>query len=180
MLDVEVYKGARWRRSGRLDYRIHTKHTSQWRPLASSSCHHPSVHASWPSGQIARIRNLCSSNSERALAVRTFVHALAARFEHSHFERGSHTHSASNVGTRPGSRIKIPFNYVWESANLPQAVYACVKRWAPCLPRCAASICNVGVSWKLGGQHLIQRLARFNRELALNSSGDFYAGNVGW
>eukprot|EP00971_Amphidinium_carterae_P003234 63769-Amphidinium_carterae.1 len=51
MLDITFYKGARFEIDGVLDHRIHTKPTSQWMPLETSSAHSSHVHTTWPINQ---------------------------------------------------------------------------------------------------------------------------------
>lgn len=54
-LDLFIYKGAKFERSGFLDYRLYEKPTKIWVPLSKESAHHSSVHNSWPSSMICRI-----------------------------------------------------------------------------------------------------------------------------
>ena len=59
MLDMMVYKGPSFLRTGRLDHHFYQKPTARHVPLSPWSCHSSSVHRSWPISEVARIRQLC-------------------------------------------------------------------------------------------------------------------------
>ena len=52
MLDVALFKGRKWRLTGRLDHSPYVIPSSQWRPLLCSSYHAPAVHLAWPVGMV--------------------------------------------------------------------------------------------------------------------------------
>ena len=79
VLDFTVFKGERWRHSGKLDYKLFRKPTSNWQPLAPSSCHHPSVHYSWPRAMCTRLRILSSNSKFAQSSLNSFVTSLSSR-----------------------------------------------------------------------------------------------------
>ena len=62
-LDVTLFKGPRWRRTGILDHKVFVKPTSHWQPLSTSSAHHPMTHRAWPFAMLRRYLDLSSSHS---------------------------------------------------------------------------------------------------------------------
>jgi hypothetical protein len=58
MLDCFVYKGPRFRISGKFDHAPHIKKSARHVPLDSSSAHPPSVHKSWPISEVRRMAAL--------------------------------------------------------------------------------------------------------------------------
>ena len=61
MLDLELSKSTRFLATGCPDVAIHVKSTAQGVALASSSCHVPSVHTSWPASRVLHYHT-CTSN----------------------------------------------------------------------------------------------------------------------
>lgn len=78
MLDTTFFKGPGWRKTGRLDYRLHVKDTRQWRPLLPCSAHPKMVHETWPIAQAKRICNRFSSFNLGKKAAHEFLQSLHA------------------------------------------------------------------------------------------------------
>ena len=75
-LDLFLYFGERYRKSGFLDFRVHIKCTNISTPLLPTSLHPPSVHRSWPSSLIFREKSLTSSTH----MISTNIRALEDRW----------------------------------------------------------------------------------------------------
>ena len=75
-LDVQVRRSRSFSSSGLLDFSVYVKRSSQWVPLSTDSCHHPSVHAAWPKAMVARYRRLCKHPSDADTHVQHFCSQL--------------------------------------------------------------------------------------------------------
>ena len=73
MLDLNLFKGPRFAKSGILDVSMFSKSTAQGISLSCQSWHQPTVHTSWPYSRVAHYFNCCSSRS-------TFRSAVLALF----------------------------------------------------------------------------------------------------
>ena len=76
LLDVDFFRGRRWKASGLLDFRLHVKDSSIWQPLSVDSCHAASVHAEWPQAMIGRMFKRFSDRGEAAACVLEFASRL--------------------------------------------------------------------------------------------------------
>ena len=149
MLDVSFFKGSLYREAGHLDYKLYTKPTQIWRPLSVLSCHHPSVHLSWPQSQVKRI-------------CRRFSCAIEAKKEVSKFERKYKESNGVDVPRasyhrRPKqafvkSWIILPFRGPWgwfRSSSL-----SCLS-----VPAGLGHLFQgVGIAWKNGNKHMIHKV----------------------
>jgi len=77
MLDLFIYKGDRFAKMNRLDYKPFVKPTARHIPLSSSSKHAPRVHKSWPVAEVARMHRLAMHKHDFI----DFKLAKIARFE---------------------------------------------------------------------------------------------------
>ena len=78
MLDLEISKGVRFKKTGCLDIGIHVKSTSQGAALSSKSCHLPSVHESWPISRLLHYQSCCSHVSFFRVAALKFLSKIKA------------------------------------------------------------------------------------------------------
>lgn len=62
-LDLEIYKGERFRKVGLLDVRPHFKETNSFQYLHYGSAHPRSVHKGIVKGELTRIVRACSSDA---------------------------------------------------------------------------------------------------------------------
>ena len=75
-LDVTIFKVPDGASQCRLRYTMFRKPSGQKIPLHGSSGHHPSVHKSWPTGEIRRCFARCSSPVDAKKEVARFVSTL--------------------------------------------------------------------------------------------------------
>ena len=73
---MSFFKGRKWSYTGCLDYSPYRKSTAATSVLSSSSCHHPSVHASWPISVKSHMRMLSSSKRGLKVAVEQLVQRI--------------------------------------------------------------------------------------------------------
>ena len=167
-LDVSVFFGGHWRRTGRMDTEPYRKPSSIWTPLSSGSLHHPTLHNEWPKSMIRRYH----AHSTSARAAQAFVSRWIHDFQqqqplHSFFnvpesERDRSSLRLQDVSSRLSSAgvsevwLVVPYCPEWGSAGLPKAI-----RDAECvtLSQLRELPFRVRIAWGLGGQHLINRLA---------------------
>ena len=64
MLDIMIYKGARFAELKLLDYRPYIQPIARHVPLSHHNAHAPSVHAFWPIGEISRMWRLSFHQSD--------------------------------------------------------------------------------------------------------------------
>ena len=77
MLDLTVFKGIRWRKTGLLDYVCFIKPTSQHIPLSCRSGHAWNAHVSCPISQLTRFERNCSNKSDASNCKEAFCAALS-------------------------------------------------------------------------------------------------------
>merc|ERR1711957_663068 len=77
-LDIRLFKGPKWSRTGRLDFTTFRKKTALGIPLSDSSYHPPSVHSGWPSSLYNKINSRCSDRVLAAEAKLSFINEIAA------------------------------------------------------------------------------------------------------
>ena len=80
MLDITLYRGARWKATGVLDHTLYTKVSSQKVPLAPTSAHAPCVHKAWPQGQISRFYRRCSDCGDVRRCINEFKRDMIHRY----------------------------------------------------------------------------------------------------
>jgi hypothetical protein len=170
-LDLRVFKGSTWSRSGRLDVAMHFKATGLGIPLDDKSCHPPSVHR-WP---IARFNTFGSRVTSREFLLAAQRHLI------SDLARGCPAHAClpslrASLGYRSvvavqhvvpdrprNSWVVIPFHPVWFNAGLGGIGKSLFGTWSSLIADVllelgindyltADAFC-VGISWSLGGRH---------------------------
>jgi len=173
MLDLEIFKGSGWRSTGYLDYSLHTKSTSQWVPLSPSSAHAATVHINWPAGQVKRIRNRCKGKAASKKEV--------AKFKASYKKVTGLDLPIVKARKKPGilnqkpSRIVLPWRPEWMKASIPRILHEINGEWERELVEAGVPSGSekVQVSWALGGQHLVQKLAAMNKHGLCTKFSDF-------
>ena len=76
VLDMTIFKGPRWRRTGLLDARPFSKPSHRGSILTSSSSHHPAQHKSWPLGRFIAFDALSSESFYARQSKKTFLQKL--------------------------------------------------------------------------------------------------------
>ena len=170
MLDVRIFKGPGWQRTGLLDFDLHVKDTSVKQPLCATSMHHPQVHRFWPPGQIMRFRNLCSDKASLAVATSEFVASLVAG---DCDKRAVHSIINSIVACRRHQQrrgevswLVLPYRYVWGFAQFEKRV-ASINRTFEHLDADLKPI-SVRISWRRGNKSLIQRVNQLSALCSLD------------
>jgi hypothetical protein len=156
MLDVELFKGPQWSATGQLDSILYTKPTSQWIPLSVRSGHPESVHRSWPKGQLARFSRLCTRRADAELLKQRFIQELiAAGGRPPDLNRSPPTRSSRT----PSSYLVIPYRKEWATACIMAAIRRVRDRHLADLQQeGTGDYAEVGLSWSLGGLHLVHFL----------------------
>ena len=161
-LDVTLFKGPRWSHTRRLDYSMYTKPNNQWAPLLRTSCHPVFVHDEWPKSRVGTIRKRFSCKSAAQKRVEHFSNLLF-KLTGTSVDANHHHQASANTQKAVFSRLILPWRPQWVKARLGKVVrgFSC---WKNSILQMSTDldITNVGISWSLGGVHLIQRLHRHN------------------
>ena len=162
MLDVTVFKGKKWRLTGRLDHSLYVKPSSQWRPLLCSSYHAPAVHLAWPVGMVKRFSRRFSNPHESYAAVLKFCSSLRASSGidlNSILEERRREPSSPSPGIFSLPRLVLPYRREWMWSRVPFRFKQVVAKYARCLG--LESLMRVPpVSWSLAGPHVVTTLRR--------------------
>ena len=152
MLDIELFKGPPFERTGVLSYRHYRKPTSIWRPLDCESYHCPSVHVSWPLAYVRRLRSRSSNPCEASRTINEFFKLYAAVQRRKLEPPKDHESSKdpSNSAKHRDSWLVLPFRSEWYYAHLQKALSHVVPS--------SLSHTRVRVTWKNSGKHLIHEL----------------------
>ena len=162
MLDLRLFKGSGWARSGTLDYELHLKESRQWSPLLHSSAHPMSVHMSWPTAQMQRIANRFSDKQAGRIAVLAFqqrylcstgitIHSAASHLRHS--SRSDHSCFLP--------RLILPYHVEWAGARV-SSIISRVGRSLGLKSGDESHSMLTQVAWKLGGKHLVHVLRQYS------------------
>ena len=158
MLDLTIYKGERHRRCQRLDFKIFEKSTSIWVPLSPTSAHAPSVHRMWPVMQARRHAVRASNTVDGRRQRARYVEKLAKHGITVQKEKGKKVRmcEVSSVSVLSVSRMWLifPFHPAWHNARLSRVIDSIPA------PYDVARIGVLGISWRLAGQHLVQRICQ--------------------
>ena len=170
MMDVTLEKGQGWRKTGRLDYKLYTKPSSQWQPLLSSSFHHPSVHLAWPTGQLCRIRRRCSEQQTANREVRRFC-------EQYHRHTGLFVQEETRAKTmevKPSPmlpRLILPYRTAWDCSRIS---HICRRVWQKCgMETFTGEKADLQICWQLPNKHLLQQIRQKNLQ-------NVHGGERGW
>ena len=178
MLDVRIFKGPIWSRSGHLDTSIYTKPTSLSLPLSSSSSHPTHIHNNWPLARIQTFGSLCAGeedfNSARNLWLSKIKkssprHPCVAAVLSTSFISSKRTlRPIARVGNpvefKPAWMV-LPFHHRLEHAGLPNTLHNIWQRWKHVLAYSGLNMSCImpRVSWRLVEPRMIQRLIHINR-----------------
>ena len=89
-LDLEIYKGDRFKESNILDIRCHTKETETWGYLERDSCHNPAVFKAFMKGELIRYARNSSNRQSYDLKKENFLDKLIERgYTKEEFEEAS-------------------------------------------------------------------------------------------
>ena len=160
MLYVVLFKGPRWKKTGVLDYRLHTKPTNQWAPLLCSSSHHPSVHTSWPKGQLRRIKMRCSDPATVNAEVQRFRDRYRHHtgFEVREDECGPQLKRGDGHKHLP--RLVLPYRQAWSESRIP---HICNRIWKKCqMDLHTGQPADLQICWRLPDKHLTHKVRESN------------------
>ena len=157
MLDVTLYKGAGWQKTGHLDYRVHVKSTSIYQPLAATSAHPLHVHMNWPRAMIARFRRLCKCKSDYKRQAAAFESQLIERDGHSRLELRAQ--KPRNPKASHFSYVILPHFAEFEFGRLGGVVEEARER-VPIHSR--GDFTSVGVGFRLIERHLCQKVQQLS------------------
>ena len=117
MLDLEIFKGARFSSSGRLDYRLFTKQTNIWQPLDVVSSH-PKAVMHWPRAQLQRIVRRFTNAADAGKAIQKYRAML-----NSYGVPVPVNLIRSRTATDKGRCwLVFPFHRAWESSRFLRAI----------------------------------------------------------
>lgn len=161
MLDLHVFKGSRFERSGILDIKLYLKPSAQGCPLASDSYHPPNLHFAWPTARFSHFDTVSTSRAYALMAKTAFFEKLAVRqpghsclpFLASLFGKASeHTSKAHHASSNDGGCSWLVLPYFRGYLSLTQRLRAVHKTFTKhgfehLIPR---------ISWALHGSNLLQ------------------------
>ena len=162
MLDVKIFKGPKWQRTGCLDTSLYTKPTSLNVPLSSSSHHPHNIHKNWPIGRVRKFSDLCATEEDFASAKQKFV-SLQRKSSplHPAIEpvldypwRSDRIHSIFRTPCEECSWLFLPFHRLLARVGLTSTLKKLWDKWRPILERA----CLIGrplmprISWSLSGK----------------------------
>ena len=166
MLDLTVFKGPRWLRSGHLDIKPFFKPSQRAPTLSSRSCHPRSVHVSWPLGRFREYELVSTSPHFSLAAKRQFLQKIC-RHDPSHPAipslRSRYATSGAKGSTvnksRDGSWLVLPFHASLQP--LLSLVHNISEHWqylARTYDRFALLQFLPRISWSRGDRSLLQIL----------------------
>lgn len=161
MLDLTVFKGMRWRKTGLLDYVCFVKPTSQQIPLSCRSGHAWNVHVSWPFSQLARFERNCSNKSDAS----NFKEAFRAALSRSGFNLvpdNQATRSTSRLHSSSGPRLILPFRPDWGNASVCRILRNVWIDWQATFLYEGFPLHASTVAWKAGFPSLATTVRRMN------------------
>ena len=157
MLDLHIYFGERWQRSGYLDVGMHFKATNQGCILDDNSAHPRAVQL-WPLARIQHFRELCSDAKWFRLAAVTFLEKMA-RYAPSHISMDtlaillrSNPIRAARGDKAVGSWLVLPYHRDLIRAGIGRRIEGLRRVWA----YTRFQDYSPQVSWRLVGMNLHQ------------------------
>lgn len=162
MLDVQIFKGVGFRKTGFLDFQTHIKPTARHVPLSPFSNHPMHTHRAWPVSEIRRVYQTCRYPRQfehfRRLKVERFQKFGLAPAAIKRCEAWRPNHDLYRVGRESVRVFKVRIVVGWHPAlkNLGGRLRAVCARWAPLI----AAACgwrgdvSVEVAYKLAGAPL--------------------------
>ncbi len=149
MMDVEIFKGPKFKKCNMLDHRVHVKDTSIWSPLSPTSSHPMNIHAAWPAGMVKRFKWLSSSNGDFELSKEMLLKRI-------HRDR-SCLDLMKNPKSQFFSRMIMKFHPAWQSTPISGAIKEATREFS-------GEWNTISVGWKLSDTRLVHRLLRLNWE----------------
>ena len=161
-LDLRIYKGTRFHKTGYLDHEVFVKPTSVWQPLRRSSFHPASVHDAWPAMMVQRYMRLCTDQHWAKTLIREFVRKMEAYgnpMNHikivkpcSQFEPPS---PGSEFQRSRQCRLILPYHPVWRKAGILGIITSLYSKWCSVM---SEDVPLPGIAWSLGNKHLMHDL----------------------
>ena len=163
-LDIRLWMGPCWKKSGRLDHTLHHKATSLYQPFALSSHHPMHVHSVWPKGMVARINALVHAPVYRRTEYDNLVHKLSSRLGFD-YVTGILSCASPYIQPKevPWSRIVLPCHRYFEFAPLQRTLVALKNKYR-FLELSGAPIHKIGLAWKLPAKRMLHMRLRYNLE----------------
>ena len=166
MLDLSIFKGPRWMRSGSLDVKPFVKPSQRAATLLRDSCHPRSVHVSWPLGRFREYEILSTSAHYATAAKKRFLHKLvchdpshpAIRILRNRISSGAQGGRVKE--SRLGSWLILPFHASLQP--LQKIVHSISSHWqylARTYDRFALLQFAPRISWSKGDRSLMQVLS---------------------
>ena len=167
MLDLLIYKGSRYCQHGLLDYKVRIRHTALGISLSDTSCHHSSVHRTWPRVRYNVIRHRCSDPASSRLACSEFSNRLAEHCPSHVALRHLCSDATSSSFKRPckfSSWLILPFHPLFEKGGLASLLRVIFNRWFIRLKEAGEDTddLRVSIAWALGAPSLKSRLLSIN------------------
>jgi hypothetical protein len=150
---------------------VHSKATSIWRPLASSSNHPKGIHMTWPISYLQRIvnRSQCLFDAKRFCRefLRRFMQASPMHIA----IPGMQLYIRDICLTKPTRKTReespllvswlvLPYKLSWVTAGLPALIRETCKM--------SGSQAEIKISWKLGDPHLSSVIRSTVKERAVD------------
>ena len=164
VLDLTVFKGARWVKTGHLDTKPFFKPSHRGAVLGSSSSHPRTVHASWPISRFCTFDSLSSSPHYAVAAKKQFM-AHLGRQDPCHPSLPTLQSSLCPVRTgrparrQPGTWVVLPYHPALLCVQ--GVVHAIAAHWqylARVYDRKSLGLLSPQISWCRGNKFLTQLL----------------------
>ena len=152
--------------SKKLAFKPFVKPTSQKVPLCSESCHHPSVHKSWPIAYASRLAKRASSRELVADAHTSFINWLGKNTTNPNLVRELADFPPSCSSNRdPRLWITVPFQHGVRTERLRAAMQSLESKWSDVLRPFLSCNLRLGISWRNAHKNALQRSREFIRRL---------------
>ena len=143
------------------------KLTNIGQPLAPSSMHSRGVHKSWPQSLLARIARLTSSRRDTREIQQQRVDIWRS---HNIFPSTDpeppESRPVSRFRRQRTVRVVIPYHPIWGGAGLSRTIFAATHAWQRAMRHSSMQL-NVGISWSLGGTHMLNAIRATSFEESL-------------
>ena len=155
MLDITIWRGPRWARTGLLDYRHFRKPTNIKCLLNPTSLHPPFVAKNWPRAYASRLLQRSHSNINKIDSYNHFKLELEKSTSKEYAQHRLSTAVKKAPSPQVDSRIVLKFTADMIGSGVQSVLHDLCQKF-----RDLSHV--VGIAWSLGGQHLQHRIRKFN------------------
>ena len=163
----QYIKGSRCAKDLILDHSVRIRHSALGISLSDTSCHHGSVHRTWPIARLNVINKRCSDTASSRLACTEFTNKLADHCPSHVALQGLYTNCTSQPLRRPckfSSWLVLPFHPLYEKGGIASLLRIIFGRWFIRLTESGEHTddLRVSIAWSLGAPSLKNRLKSLN------------------